>query len=143
MKANAWRAFFGLPKLRMMMKMLGTWSCVELVHSFIIFCTAKQHKTALSFLVFRVIAAHVNPISTPQHTRYRGPHKRALSMQRSVANPPTDSLALQRETPVAHIYTHTHVGPHSSTQIPTRDRVRRCAVCTRSVGSIDSQRTST
>lgn len=67
------------------------------------FCTAKQHKTALSFLVFRVIAAHVNPISTPQHTRYRGPHKRALSMQRSVANPPTDSLALQRETPVAHV----------------------------------------
>ena len=67
------------------------------------FCTAKQHKTALSFLVFRVIAAHVNPISTPQHTRYRGPHKRALSMQRSVANPPTDSLALQRETPVAHM----------------------------------------
>ena len=26
MKANAWRAFFGLPKLRMMMKMLRTWS---------------------------------------------------------------------------------------------------------------------
>ena len=73
------------------------------------FCTAKQHKTALSFLVFRVIAAHVNPISTPQHTRYRGPHKRALSMQRSVANPPTDSLALQRETPVAHIYIYISV----------------------------------
>ena len=65
--------------------------------------TAKQHKTALSFLVFRVIAAHVNVISTPQHTRYRGPHKRALSMQRSVANPPTDSVALQRETPVAQL----------------------------------------
>ena len=74
------------------------------------FCTAKQHKTALSFLVFRVIAAHVNPISTPQHTRYRGPHKRALSMQRSVANPPTDSLALQRETPVAHIDIALKVG---------------------------------